>query len=503
MLERPPGPFQVNKSHPIYGRLGLLVAPQGDNFTNLLIPGQMGVKAAASSLTTATVPILGQSLKSAGGAASGVKFATGLTAATTNASGAIFACLQFTDATSQSVFFSTSTTATGWRFEVQSGNLNNTAQGVSAVSSTGLGLVANVPYFVGCSWDGGGQNWIVRRLDSGYTVTATSASAPGASGGDQTFVVGGRISASTGFNGYISLMGFVTASGSTADQGSKILVRALADNPWAIIRPDGYRRPYFTNSVAGGATNTPVTLSPGALTFAGTAKTFQVAKAVTLSPGALTFAGLSATFKVNRAVTLSAGGFTFAGLGQTEAVNRPVTLSPGAITFAGTAKTFQINRGVTLSPGAFTWAGVPITVTRTGNIPVTLTPGTFTLSGLPLNISVSQATTDTARSKGGYDPYYYKRRNKRRSKLEDVREFVSEVLSAPLDNAPEAVQDQQEAAKVAALQALALQHIDRQEAQAKLSQALAEINQFYVLIREQVRLAREEEEEDEMLLLLS
>jgi len=110
---------------------------------------------------------------------------------------------------------------------------------------------------------------------------------------------------------------------------------------------------------------------------------------------------------------------------------------------------------------------------------------------------------EEARSKGGFDPYYYKRRNKRRHKLEDVREFLAETLSAPLANAPEDVQEQQEAAKVAALQALALLNIDRQEAQAKLAVALEEINQFYALIREQAKLAREEDEEDEMLLLFS
>ena len=128
----------------------------------------------------------------------------------------------------------------------------------------------------------------------------------------------------------------------------------------------------------------------------------------------------------------------------------------------------------------------------------------FQINAFQIGVQTTPSVVvEETRSKGGFDPYYYKRRNKRRSKLEDVREFVSEVLSAPLDNAPEAVQDQQEAAKVAALQALALQHIDRQEAQAKLSQALAEINQFYALVREQVRIMREEDEEDEMLLLLS
>ena len=487
MLERPPGPFQVNKSHPIYRRLGLLVAPQGDNFTNLLIPGQMGVKAAASSLTTATVPILGQCLKSAGGAASGVKFATGLTAATTNTSGAMFACLQFTDATSQSVFFATSTTAAGWRFEVQSGNLNNTAQGVSAVSSAGLGLVANVPYFIGSAWDGAGQSWIVRRLDSGYTVTATNASAPGASGGDQTFVVGGRISASTGFNGYISLMGFVTASGSTADQGSKILVRALADNPWAIIRPDGYRRPYFTDAVSGG-TVTAVGSSSGVATAQATsaATSAQVAS----SDGVATAQATGAS--TSEQVASSAGTVT-----ASDFVNGSNTLVEGVGSSSGTVLTSDfisslINSQVGSSSGS-------VTVADFINGTATLVTGVGSSDGSSTAQAFSQ--DNASRGKGGFDPYYYKRRNKRRHKLEDVREFLTETLSAPLANAPEALQDQQDAAKVASLQALALLNIDRQEAQAKLALALEEINQFYALVREQVRLRREEDEEDELLLL--
>jgi hypothetical protein len=110
------------------------------------------------------------------------------------------------------------------------------------------------------------------------------------------------------------------------------------------------------------------------------------------------------------------------------------------------------------------------------------------------------AAAEEVRSKGGWDPYYYKRRNKRRDSEEDVHEFLAEGSD---HLAPQPIQAQQEAARIAAAKALAALRGDRAAAQAALANALAEINQFYVLIREQARIMREEEEDDEMLLLLS
>jgi hypothetical protein len=106
---------------------------------------------------------------------------------------------------------------------------------------------------------------------------------------------------------------------------------------------------------------------------------------------------------------------------------------------------------------------------------------------------------DPTRGKSGWDPYYYKRRNKRRTKREDVREFLSDVLAAV--DAPEPVQVQADAAKVAATRYLAASETD--EAQALLREALREINAFYAMARAEAKRRAEEDEEDEILLLLS
>jgi hypothetical protein len=112
---------------------------------------------------------------------------------------------------------------------------------------------------------------------------------------------------------------------------------------------------------------------------------------------------------------------------------------------------------------------------------------------------VAPPAVDEHRSKGGWDPYYYKRRNKRRKTPEEVREFLSDVLEAA--DAPEPVQAQADVAKVAATRYLAALETD--EAQALLREALSEINAFYAAVRaEAQRQADEDEDDDETILLL-
>jgi hypothetical protein len=120
---------------------------------------------------------------------------------------------------------------------------------------------------------------------------------------------------------------------------------------------------------------------------------------------------------------------------------------------------------------------------------------TGTLSGTPV---------DEGGSKGGFDPYAYKRRNKRRDKIEDVRQFMADILGRDLEDAPPEIIEQAEEAKQAAREVLALAPTGLDtDARAALVQALDEINEFYRLVRERVRLAREaDEDEDEDLLLL-
>ena len=162
------------------------------------------------------------------------------------------------------------------------------------------------------------------------------------------------------------------------------------------------------------------------------------------------------------------------------------TLTAGATgTLAGTLE------AVTLSSNGTLTAAV------TGTLSATL--GLLTLSAegvLPGAVPADEG------SKGGWDPYAYKRRNKRRAKAQDVQAFVAEVAQADLSDAPPVLVAQAEDALQAAREALALRNAAIEDA-ATLARALAEINEFYRLVREQVRLRREadDDEDDELLLL--
>jgi hypothetical protein len=133
----------------------------------------------------------------------------------------------------------------------------------------------------------------------------------------------------------------------------------------------------------------------------------------------------------------------------------------------------------------------------TGTLSATL--GLLTLSAqgvLPQAVPVDEG------SKGGWNPYAYKRRNKRRASTQDVQDFVAELARVDLSDAPLVLAAQADDALQAAREALALRNAAIEDA-ATLARALAEINEFYSLVREQVRLRREadEDEDDELLLL--
>jgi len=111
---------------------------------------------------------------------------------------------------------------------------------------------------------------------------------------------------------------------------------------------------------------------------------------------------------------------------------------------------------------------------------------------------VGVQAADEGRGKGGWDPYYYKKRNKRRDKRQDVERFIAEVAEAPLAQAPEAVQVQAQEALGAARLALQLAELEA------LQRALREINAFYALVRAEAKRRREEADaEDEEMLLFA
>ena len=104
-------------------------------------------------------------------------------------------------------------------------------------------------------------------------------------------------------------------------------------------------------------------------------------------------------------------------------------------------------------------------------------------------------TAEETRGKGGWDPYFYKKRNKRRDQRRDVVRFIEEVATPQLVQAPDRVQEQAQEALEAARLALTLNELDA------MQKALREINEFYALVRAEAKRQRDEEDEEELLLL--
>lgn len=206
--------------------------------------------------------------------------------------------------------------------------------------------------------------------------------------------------------------------------------------------------------------------------------------------GSGTIGTLSATLG---AATLASNGTLTAGAtGTLAGTLGAVTLSSNGTLTASVTGTLSATLGALTLASSGTLAS-PVT----GTLSATL--GLLTLSAqgvLPGAVPADEG------SKGGWDPYAYKRRNKRRAKAQDVQAFVAEVAQADLSDAPPVLVAQAEDAWQAAREALALRNAAIEDA-ATLARALAEINEFYRLVREQVRLRREadDDEDDELLLL--
>jgi hypothetical protein len=113
-----------------------------------------------------------------------------------------------------------------------------------------------------------------------------------------------------------------------------------------------------------------------------------------------------------------------------------------------------------------------------------------------LLVGVQVQAEDTG-GRGGWDPYYYKKRNKRRDQRRDVVKFVEEVAEAPLAQAPVEIREQAQEALEAARLALQIAELEA------MQKALREINEFYALIRAEAKRLRDDEEDDLDLLLLA
>jgi hypothetical protein len=113
-----------------------------------------------------------------------------------------------------------------------------------------------------------------------------------------------------------------------------------------------------------------------------------------------------------------------------------------------------------------------------------------------LLVGVQVQAEDTG-GRGGWDPYYYKKRNKRRDQRRDVVKFVEEVAEAPLAQAPVEIREQAQEALEAARLALQLAELEA------MQRALRKINEFYALIRAEAKRLRDVEEDEMELLLLA
>lgn len=196
------------------------------------------------------------------------------------------------------------------------------------------------------------------------------------------------------------------------------------------------------------------------------------------------------------AVTLSGSGTLANGLtGTLSKTLGTATLSASGTLAAGLTGTLSKTLGTLTLVSDGTLSGGGLSGSLSATLGLLTLSATGTLSGTPV---------DEGGSKGGWDPYAYKRRNKRRDKIEDVRQFMADILGRDLEDAPPEIIEQAEEAKQAAREVLALAPTGLDtDARNALSAALDEINEFYRLVRERVRLAREaDEDEDEDMLLL-
>lgn len=126
----------------------------------------------------------------------------------------------------------------------------------------------------------------------------------------------------------------------------------------------------------------------------------------------------------------------------------------------------------------------------------------FQASGFAVNAfqigdvpGVVPPAVDETRSKGGWDPHYYKPRRKKAKKREEVERFLAETAQL---EAPEAIQETVEVAREASQDYLAaLAQESQREAQRLLAEALDRIDAFYEAVRMEAERARAEAEEDE------
>lgn len=467
MLERPQGFSFSNPAHPLAKYLVLHCAAEGENLHDLLIPGRLGAKS-GTVFSSQTLPILGNVLKSNGASSSGVKFPDArLTATTMNTSGLVFACVQFASVSTTTCWFGNTSDASGMRFTIAggtSGNLDTTANGIAVSSSTGLGIVANVPYFIGAFYDSGGTAWIARRLDSGYTTYSTGT-AVSPTGGDRILVVSGRITATNGLNGYMAQCGYMSGAPSAALRQAMF---ALADDPWMLLRQSPTKRFYFADVVSASGSAGTLSSTLGALTLSGAA-TVPIAATASNTLGSLTLSG-AGTVAISGTATATFDPLTLNGVG-TVAVTATMSQTLGALTLSGTA-------AVTNGPSA----------------DLSSTLGALTVSSTAEVTGVGVSTVDTH---DGFDPYARKRKAKGGKRKKEVEDLLAKLMGLVPEDASEEIEQAVEVAK-ATVERISAPQVDYTDQIAALQTAQLQLAKLDALLR-----SYEDEEEDEDLLLMS
>jgi len=145
----------------------------------------------------------------------------------------------------------------------------------------------------------------------------------------------------------------------------------------------------------------------------------------------------------------------------------------------------------------FNIAGSDATLTYTAGTPTTqnyslaLAPGVFTFTGSSVTF------TATGQAQAGWTTHFYKKRNKRKRKPSDIEEFFNTFETKLIDEAPAPIAAQAYEAQAASQQYLQTNE-DAAEAKALLAKALAEINEFYALLRAADKRRRDEQDEDDI-----
>jgi hypothetical protein len=121
--------------------------------------------------------------------------------------------------------------------------------------------------------------------------------------------------------------------------------------------------------------------------------------------------------------------------------------------------------------------------------------GQFALGQFHVPDGSSPGLTNPTSSKGGWDPYYYKRRSAKRTKGADVEKFLADVPVETLNGAPEEISEQALAARIAANRFVQMKN------EAERKAALAEINAFFALVRAEIARRADEIETEDFLLL--